>query len=676
MKIRIFLCHGYLFVNSPKLDMSDTFTGKKLAIFISLGIFATGLASSATVKSNSEWLSGNFNGTTADKPAQGNLSLGYPNGSLDDKSTAFWRFDDTLMDFSGDGALSISSKDIGYSQGVFGTSALELNASKEPYAEYSNELFPERNRFTLSGWIKTSSNEEDKIIIEQSLGSDEGIIFLVDNYFGSDRLSLYVKSTQREIQRFRTDSSLNKDEWYHVAATYNSSNVSLYIDGEKQVLVDEGQSSATYNRSSQDILIGASSEIPGGTYYNGTIDELRIFNESLGPDEVKSEYLFGTPYKANYRSKEFSYDQPRKWEYVKTSSNISQDTDANITFQVSDDGFATIKDSESVNLQGGRELHQLDIQDASEARIVVKGSTTNVTETWVVESVEAEYFRDFQVNSISINESEPVEGRPLGINVNVSNNEPDFAETNVRLVAEKYRNDTGWEPVEIEDQTFSSNGFDSSILNYDIVPDQGPQRVKLTADPLDNFNETNESNNKNSTLFDVPLYGTIYGNTDMTVKVSDKEDVFYRYQESDETGTMYFVDSEVSPSFSNLKPLGDHQALGVADEALSSTGFNDSVQEVWGDGSSIRRTECFFVSGSDLCDVPVTNSTEDSFFDTGITYDGGPTYSKQDPLVFLSDMAVSRQGSFGNYDYEAKIPSTLSETQGSTDRLSVYMEIE
>lgn len=657
--------------------MSIASLDKKLAIFFSLGILITGLVSSATVKSNSEWLSGNFDGTTADKPAQSNLSLGYPNGTPEDSLKGFWRFDNDFTDYSGNQVQLLDTRGMGFSQGVFDTNSAQFVSSNNPYVEYEDRPGFRENNFTLATWVKINSNGQDMPIIEKSVGRSKGFLFLVDNYYNSDKLSLYLQSSADNVQRFRTDEALPDGEWIHLAATYDSSDVSLYINGEEKVLVDEGQSAATYRPSTQELIVGASSTRKGGDYFNGLIDELKVFTPYLNSTEIKNQYLNGKPFRGSYVSQKFSYDQPRKWEYVKTSSNVSQDTNANITFQVSDDGFSTIKDSESVNLQGGRELHQLDIQDASEARILVKGSTTNVTETWVVESVEAEYFRDFEVNSISINESEPVEGRSLGINVNVSNNEPDFAEANVRLVAEKYRNDTGWEPVEMEEQTFSSNGFDSSILRYDIIPDQGPHRVKVTADPLDKFNETNESNNKNSNSFDVPLYGTFYGNTETTVTLEEfNKGVFYNFTEKDEDGTIYYVDSDASFSFNNLKPLQDYGDLETVDQALNSEGFNDSVATEWSEGSSIRRTECFWVSGSDLCNVPVSNSTKNSFFDTGITYDGGATYSTDDPLVFLTDMVNSKEGSYGEYDYEVKIPSTLSNTQGSSEKLDVYMEIE
>lgn len=641
-------------------------------------VLCIGLSASATVNTRADWLAGTFNGTTADKPSNSNLSMGYPNGSINDNIAGFWRFDGGYNDYSGNQIPLLDSRGIGFSDGVLETSGASFVSANNPYLEYQDTAGIRESPFTFTAWIKTGSNTQDMPILEKSIGRSKGYVFLIDNYFNSDRLSLYLQSSQDNVQRFRTDVNVPENEWTHVAARYNGTDVSLYINGQKKVLVDAGQSSATYKASTQDLVIGASSGRKGGDYFNGVIDELKIFNSSLSQNQIRDDYLNGQPFRGNYVSESLSYDQPRKWEYVKTSSNLSSvQTSINITFQVSDDGFTTVKDSQTVTLQGGRELHNLNLQDAAEARFVVDGSTSNIIDTWSVESVEAEYFRDFQINDVSVNTSEFVEGRPVGASVNVSNEEPDFADVPVQVIVEKYRESTGWVEIYNEQKIFSSKGFDSSILDYSFVPDQGPHRVRAIADSSDTFNETDESNNLGSTSFDVPLYGIMYGDTTETVYLSNKkESTFYKHKITGGSGTIYFADSEASFSFTDLKPVSSYSGLGNVDQALNSTGFDDSIQNEWGEGSSIARTECFWVSGSDLCNVPVSNSTDNSFFDTGIVYDGGSTYDTADPLVFVSDMADSRKGGMGIYDYEAKVPSTLGETTGTSETIDVYMEIE
>lgn len=638
-------------------------------------LLLTSFASSASISSTSDWFSGSFNGTTVDKPDNKNLSIGYSNGTSEDSLNAFWRFDGGLDDFSENNFDSVSSQNLIFSEGLFGTKAVRFRASDNPFVEYPDTSDPDREKFAVSGWIKTSTSENDKPIVEKSIGDREGYVFLVDNYYGTDRLSLYIQSSQDGKQRFRTDQTLDKNRWYHVAATYNGTNVSLYVDGEEKSLAD-GQSSATYNVTDQNVLIGASSTSLGGDYFNGSIDELRFFNQSLNASQIKSEYFFGKLFKGEYNSEIFSYDQPQKWEFVKTSSGVPENTTLEAVFQVSDDGFATIKDSQVVSLEGGKETHKLNLQDAAGSRIVFNGSSSDVTKTWTVQSVEADYFRDFKVNTLDLNRDEFVEDQAVEATVNISNEEPDSADVKVQLEVQTY-NGTMWKTYSAENKTFNSEGDDSVELNYGFNTIVGPHRVVAKADPANQFSETNETNNEQITQFEVPFYHVYYGNAQSTVTLSDFQDqTFYSFTEDDVSGTVYYLDSDASFSFTDLKPLQDYQDLEELDTALGSTGFNDSIQNQWGDGSQIKRTSCFTISGAENCNVPVSNSTENSFFETGILYDGGQTYQNGDSVAFISDVVPSEQGQYGTYDYEAKIPSTLPETEGSSKKVDVYMEIE
>ena len=283
---------------------------------------------------------------------------------------------------------------------------------------------------------------------------------------------------------------------------------------------------------------------------------------------------------------------------------------------------------------------------------------------------------DLKPLGIEFSESDPVESQRFNIALSVENFGLRSADVQIDL-REQVFNGTDFvlEQKKLRNLTLASNSVSNIV--FEDKAELGPRRYRFEVDSLDDVNESNESNNNISDILNVPLYGVFFRETVTTVKLSDfRNDTFYRYEENYKSGTIYFVDSDASFSFSSLQPLADFQALKTADNALGSTGFNDSISEVWGENQGLRRTECFFISGSDVCNVPVANSTQNSFFDTGIVYDGGSSYQKSDTLVFVSDLVPSRQGGFGTYDYEIKVPSTLPETEGSSNKLDVYREIE
>jgi hypothetical protein len=79
------------------------------------------------------------------------------------------------------------------------------------------------------------------------------------------------------------DSSFN-GVWHHLAGTYNGSQVKLYVDGVLQDIVDHTGSidSTTFN-----VNIGRNSE-ETDRFYDGVIDEVRIYDRALSQGEIGS----------------------------------------------------------------------------------------------------------------------------------------------------------------------------------------------------------------------------------------------------------------------------------------------------------------------------------------------------------------------------------------------------
>ena len=71
------------------------------------------------------------------------------------------------------------------------------------------------------------------------------------------------------------------DEWHHIAATYDGTIFKCYIDGE---LADEWEYVGKMPENTASVTLGRRSR--GGTFFNGMIDEVMIFNRALGADEI------------------------------------------------------------------------------------------------------------------------------------------------------------------------------------------------------------------------------------------------------------------------------------------------------------------------------------------------------------------------------------------------------
>ena len=77
--------------------------------------------------------------------------------------------------------------------------------------------------------------------------------------------------------------NLSSEEWHHIAATYNGSNIKCYLNGSVK---DTNQISAITG-SNANLFIGQDG---WNNTFNGTIDEVKIYDRALSADEIMADY--------------------------------------------------------------------------------------------------------------------------------------------------------------------------------------------------------------------------------------------------------------------------------------------------------------------------------------------------------------------------------------------------
>ena len=142
---------------------------------------------------------------------------------------------------------------------------------------------------TIMGWMKFDDLTSDHGLINLALSSKEELTIWMDENGASDRFGIAVYSGSWR-PRYGTTVP-DTSSWWHVAFVYTPESggySQLYVNG-----VQEGDNLEYGLRdvagSSWRIGIGDN----GGKPHNGSIDEFKIFNRSLSPEQVYEEYLTG-----------------------------------------------------------------------------------------------------------------------------------------------------------------------------------------------------------------------------------------------------------------------------------------------------------------------------------------------------------------------------------------------
>jgi hypothetical protein len=83
--------------------------------------------------------------------------------------------------------------------------------------------------------------------------------------------------------------TIPSNQWSHVVGTYDGQAVKIYINGQ---LVSSRTYSTAISHSTNAFRIGAGASTGGapGYYWNGTIDEVRVYNRSLSASEISEHY--------------------------------------------------------------------------------------------------------------------------------------------------------------------------------------------------------------------------------------------------------------------------------------------------------------------------------------------------------------------------------------------------
>jgi hypothetical protein len=193
----------------------------------------------------------------------------------------------TVTDSSGNGLTGTIQGATWTTGGKYGN-ALSFNGTNS-YVDVGNPtLLQMTGSMTWSAWVKAAANPADDGQIVSKANSGNGWQLKTSPDTGPHTFGVKVTgSSNSAAQRYST-TVRQLNVWYHVAGVYNASarTLDIYVNGvlDNGVLVGTVPTSQATNNVN--VNIGRRT---GGFYFNGIIDEVRIYNRALSAAEIQAD---------------------------------------------------------------------------------------------------------------------------------------------------------------------------------------------------------------------------------------------------------------------------------------------------------------------------------------------------------------------------------------------------
>lgn len=168
--------------------------------------------------------------------------------------------------------------------------ALSFDVNNDGVNVPDDQLFEGQN-LTVSAWVNsTSSPGAYKYIVGKGLnGCVNGAYGIYTGPSGG--LAFYVSTSQTAfVMSPDAGAGVWDGNWHNVIGTYDGSTVRLYVDGREVGSGSADSSPVQYGGAvDNDLGIGT---YPGcsGLSFDGKIDEAKVFNRTLGAQEIRAAY--------------------------------------------------------------------------------------------------------------------------------------------------------------------------------------------------------------------------------------------------------------------------------------------------------------------------------------------------------------------------------------------------
>ena len=180
---------------------------------------------------------------------------------------------------AGSSELTVAG-DFTTSGGLIGKSALNLTGSEEVTGTDNLDEVATSNRVTVEAWFKATTDANYRAIFSRGTSWSTGNIYMYMNSTGNVQFSM----NDLGATVTSTTAGLADGKWHHAAATYDQTNLKLYIDGKLEA-------SSAYTNPINTQTNGFKIGDRDGDNWVGQIGRVSIWDAALTPSQIR-EMLF------------------------------------------------------------------------------------------------------------------------------------------------------------------------------------------------------------------------------------------------------------------------------------------------------------------------------------------------------------------------------------------------
>jgi hypothetical protein len=199
---------------------------------------------------------------------------------------AWWKFDDgsgnIAVDSSGFGRGGRLIGDPNWIDGITG-GALDFDGDGDCVDVGKDSAFDIKNQITVVAWIKVNAFDKDW----QTIVAKGDRAWRLQRNWNQNTLEFACSGLVvpgSDWGQIYGNMDVNDGHWHHVAGVYDQEKICLYIDGSLDASV---AAPGNIRVNEEPVYIGENSQMPN-RFWNGLIDDVRIYNYALSADEVSA----------------------------------------------------------------------------------------------------------------------------------------------------------------------------------------------------------------------------------------------------------------------------------------------------------------------------------------------------------------------------------------------------